>query len=112
MIVQMVVCLPVTAEGVIDPRWGRAQRVALAQVTGDGVAGWKEFEVGWDSLHDEGTEGAHHARVARFLQENAVEAVVAGHMGPPMLHMLERMGVRVTLEATGSARTAALKAMG
>lgn len=108
----MVVCLPVTAEGLIDPRWGKAQRVVVASVGGDGVGAWQEYEVGWDVLHDAGTEGSHHARIARFVLDHGVEAVVAGHMGPPMVNMLQRMGVKVTLEAAGSARAAATLAVG
>jgi len=63
----MRVCVPITAEGQVDPRWGRADRVAVASVVDGEIADWQEFTVGWGTLHDEGTEGAHHARVARFL---------------------------------------------
>ena len=104
----MVICVPVTAEGVIDPRWGRADRVAIAETAGGEIAGWQEFDVGWGTLHDEGTEGSHHARIARFLQEHRVETVVADHMGPPMAHMLQQMGLTVRLGAAGSARAAAV----
>jgi len=104
----MMVCVPVTAEGVIDPRWGRAARVAIAEVTGEGIGVWQEYEVGWNALHDAGTEGSHHARVASFLKEHHVDAVLANHMGPSMAHMLERMGVKVLLGATGNAREAAI----
>lgn len=107
----MVVCVPVAMEGMIDPRWGRADRVAIAEVTGDGIAAWQEFDVGWSTLHDAGTEGSHHARVARFLQEHHVEAVVANHMGMPMVHMLERMGMKVWLGAMGDARQATMTAI-
>ena len=103
----MVVCVPVTSDGGIDPRWGRAARVAIASVEGDAVASWEEYEVGWEHLHDAGSEGSHHARVARFLQEHRVQAVVAHHMGAEMLHMLRRMGLQVHLGAHGDARAAA-----
>ncbi len=104
----MVVCVPVTAEGLIDLRWGRADRVAITEVTKDGIGAWQEYEVGWNALHDAGTEGSHHARVARFLKEHHVEAVVADHMGPPMVHMLEQMRIKVLLGAAGNARDAAM----
>jgi predicted Fe-Mo cluster-binding NifX family protein len=39
-----------------------------------------------------------------------VEVVAAGHMGPPMEHLLGRMGLRVTLGVSGDARPAALAA--
>ena len=103
-------CIPVAGDGSIDPRWGRAARVAVATLAGGGVDRWEEFEVGWDRLHDSGGEGEHHARIARFLREHGVERVVAGHMGPPMQHMLGRMGVEVVLGASGPAREAARSA--
>jgi predicted Fe-Mo cluster-binding NifX family protein len=106
----MIVCLPVTSDGRIDPRWGRAARVAVADVRDGAVADWKEHQVGWDVLHDAGTEGGHHARVATFLQHHGVEMVVADHMGEPMLHMLHQLGIAVTLGAGGEARRAAIAA--
>ncbi len=57
-----------------------------------------------------GSEGGHHARVARFLLEHGTEVVVADHMGDPMLHMLAEMGVEVRLGASGDARAAVLAA--
>jgi predicted Fe-Mo cluster-binding NifX family protein len=106
-----VVCVPVTKEGLIDPRWGRANRMAITEVSGGGIGAWHEYDVRWDALHDAGTEGSHHARVARFLQDHHVQSVVANHMGEPMVHMLERMGVKVWLGAVGDAREAAVRAI-
>jgi predicted Fe-Mo cluster-binding NifX family protein len=104
----VIVCVPVTGGGVIDPRWGRADRLAIAEVEGGEVLRWREFDVGWSQLHDEGTPGAHHARVARLLREHGVNAVVADHMGDGMVHMLQRLGVRTYLGASGDARSAVL----
>jgi predicted Fe-Mo cluster-binding NifX family protein len=106
----MIVCIPVNATGEIGSGWGRAAHVAVADVRDGAIAGWATIDVGWDALHDTGTEGGHHARIARFLQEHAVEMVVAGHMGPPMAHMLESMGIGVRLGATGDARRAIVDA--
>ena len=105
----MIVCLPTTGDGQIGGSWGRADRVSVARVAGDAIESWQDFAVGWDGLHDEGTEGSHHARIARFLQEQGVECVVAGHMGPPMQRMLGQMGIAVRLGAQGDARQAALE---
>jgi len=107
----MVICVPVTVEGLIDPRWGRADRVATMETSGDGIEDWQEFAVGWGTLHDEGTEGSHHARIARFLLDHHVGAVVANHMGEPMVHMLQQMGIAVHLGASGGAREAATAAI-
>ena len=106
----MVMCVPVMSDGQIDPRWGRAARVAIVDVEDGAVAGWREFDVAWDDLHDVGSEGAHHARVVRFLREQGVQTVLAHHMGPDMLTMLGRMGLTVRLGASGDARQAALAA--
>jgi predicted Fe-Mo cluster-binding NifX family protein len=104
----MIACVPVTPTGEIDPRWGRAGRVAIADVRDGALERWQEVEVGWDVAHDMGPEGDHHARVARFLQEQGVQVVVAHHMGEPMRHMLDAMGLHVRLGVSGDARAAVL----
>ncbi|MEO8461791.1 MAG: NifB/NifX family molybdenum-iron cluster-binding protein [Chloroflexota bacterium] len=106
----MILCVPVTTTGEVDPRWGRAARVAVAEVVGGEMRRWDEHDVAWDRLHDEDSEGGHHARVARFVQDHRVTVVVAHHMGDPMLHMLDRMDVGVRLGVSGDARRAVLAA--
>jgi predicted Fe-Mo cluster-binding NifX family protein len=99
----VIICVPVTSDGDIDPRWGRAARVAVVEVQDGALVRWDEFEVGWDQLHDVGTEGGHHVRVAQFLQDHRIEVVVAHHMGEPMVQMLDRMGLEVQLGTSGDA---------
>ncbi len=107
----MIVCVPVDGGGAVDPRWGRAARVALASVVDDAIASWEELDVGWDALHDAGSEPGHHARVARFLRDHHVDVVVADHMGGGMRRMLDTMRVSVRLGAAGDARGAVLDAV-
>lgn len=102
----MRVCVPITAGGQVDPRWGRAGHVAVAEVAGGEISDWQEFAVGWGALHDQGTEGAHHARVARFLRDNGVQAIAVQHAGPGMQRMLGSMGIRVVTGIGGDARDA------
>ena len=102
----MIVCVPVGPDGSVDPRWGRAERVAIATVEGGDIASWREFDVGWGTLHDAGPEGQHHGRIAGFLVEQGVQTVVAGHMGDGMRQMLGKMDIAVRLGATGPARVA------
>ncbi|MDE3113040.1 MAG: hypothetical protein KGN00_02670 [Chloroflexota bacterium] len=106
------VCVPVSGDGSVDPRWGRADRVAVAEVGEAGIEKWQEHEVGWGRLHDAGPEGQHHARIATFLREQHVRAVVAHHMGGGMELMLARMGIAVHLGASGGAKEAVLRALG
>lgn len=102
----MIVCAPVTSDGLIDPSWGRADQVAVAEVVDGEIANWQQVEVSWSRLHDEGTPGSHHARIVKFLREHQVEAVVANHIGDGMRRMLDTMGLPVHLGATGDARAA------
>ena len=104
----MILAVPVTSDDQVSGGWGRAPRVAVAEVRGGAIVSWQPFDVRWDELHDEGTEGGHHARIARFLTEHRIDAVVTGHMGPPMVTMLGRMGIAVRLGAAGDARAAVL----
>lgn len=106
----MIVCAPVTTEGLIDPRWGRADWVAVADVVDHKIVSWQEVEVSWSRLHDEGTPGSHHARVVTFLREHQIEAVVANHMGDGMVRTLEGMSLPAHLGAAGDARAAVLAA--
>jgi predicted Fe-Mo cluster-binding NifX family protein len=106
----MIVCAPVTQEGMIDPRWGKADWVAVAEVVAGEIVTWHEVEVSWSRLHDEGGPGSHHARVVTFLREHQVEVVVANHIGPGMVRMLDTMGVPMHLGAAGDARAAVLAA--
>lgn len=102
----MKVCVPVGDDGHVDPRWGRADRLAVAELYAGEITSWQEVTVSWSQLHDSGGEGAHHARVVRFLREHDIEAVVAHHIGDGMLRTLQKMGVQVYLGATGDAQTA------
>jgi predicted Fe-Mo cluster-binding NifX family protein len=108
----MIVCLAVTPDGHLGPRWGRADRVAVVDVTSDGIQSWNEFDVGWGTLHDGGPEGQHHARVAGFLKHHRVEAVVAQHVGAGMQHMLGRMGIALHLANEQRASDAVLRVFG
>jgi predicted Fe-Mo cluster-binding NifX family protein len=108
----MIMCTSVTNEAMIDPRWGRADRVAVADVVNGQIVSWQEVEVSWSRLHDEGTPGSHHARVVTFLRDHKVEAVVANHMGDGMVRTLDTMGLPVHLGAVGDARAAVLAAAG
>ncbi len=107
----VIVAISLAPGGAAGQGWGRAQRVAVVRVEGERIQSWHEYDVGWDVLHDEGSEGGHHARIARFLEEHRVQLVMAGHMGPPMVHMLDRMGIRVQLGDAGEPRAAVIAAV-
>ncbi len=106
----MVIAMPVTSDGQVGGGWGRAHQVAVWQTDISGeIVSQEEFLVNWDTLHDQDGEGKHHARIAQFLMDHHVERVVTGHMGPGMVHMLERMKIGVVQDVTGPAREAAAR---
>ncbi len=102
----MIVCTPVTSDGMIAPGWGRADWVAVADVVDGEIITWQEIEVSWNRLHDEGTSGQHHARVVSFLRDQQVETVVVNHMGDGMVQILGTMSLPVHQGASGDARAA------
>lgn len=107
---------------------GRAKTIAIADVDNGEIASWEEFEVRWDLSHDQGpsgltigprpgaiggpqgSHGSHHGRIVSFLREHKVDAVVTGHLGPPMAHTLDLMGISVVTSDLDDARRAALDA--
>lgn len=91
----MIIAIPVTPDGGVDQRWGRAPRVAVATVEDGAITAWREHAVGWDVAHDLGTEGSHHARIVRFLREHSVTHVVVDHMGPGMRRTLGKLGIGI-----------------
>ncbi len=106
----MILCVPVTNDDMVDPRWGRADRIAVAEVVDGEITSWQEIEVSWSRLHDEGTPARHHARVARFLKDHQIQTVVANHVGDGMVRMVNTMGLTLRLDADGDARSAVLSA--
>ena len=70
------------------------------------IKSWRETTVCWDTEHDQSPEGAHHARIARFLLDNTVDVVAAQHVGPGMQRMLDSMGIRLVTGISGNAREA------
>ena len=107
----MNVALAVDESGDVGRSWGKAPRVAVAEVSDGRIVRWEEFDVGWDVSHDAGTHGSHHARVVRFLKDNDVAVVLASHVGDGMVRMLDTMGIRLELGVAGDARQAVLAAV-
>jgi predicted Fe-Mo cluster-binding NifX family protein len=102
----VIVMTTLGADGRVGGGLGRASRVALASVEDGAISSWDEVEVGWDRLHGEGTEGAHHARIVTFLREHHVNVVVAKGIGEGMQRVLTNMGIAMTLGVEGDAREA------
>ncbi len=107
----MIAATPVTDQGESAPSWGRASSVAVADVRDGEIHAWDVHPVGWDASHDEGTPGSHHARVAGFLKQHAVQAVVVDHVGPGMVRMLDTMGIAILAATPGDAQASVRSAL-
>lgn len=99
----MKVLTTLDAGGNVGGGLGRAPRVGLATVEDGRITSWEEIPVGWDELHGQGAEGAHHARIVRFLREHQVGVVVAKGVGEGMQRVLGNMGIRLVLGVQGDA---------
>ena len=106
----MIIAAAVQPDGSLGHSWGKARSVVVATVEADAIVDWRPYEVAWDLLHDEGTPGAHHARVVTFLQAHGVEMVLVDHVGDGMRRMLSSMGVELREGVQGDARTAMVAA--
>lgn len=104
------VFVPVNPDGTVCQGFGRAAQGATARLRDGRVESWTVHRLDWDTLHDAGGEGSHHARIVRFLRDEGVTHVVAGHMGPPMQNTIGKLGLTLVLGADGDAREAALRA--
>lgn len=96
----MVILATLTDQGRVGGGFGRADRVAIARLQAEGGFAVEEIDVGWDQKHDQHADGLHHAMIAKFLKEQAVDKVVTGHMGGGMAQMLASMKIQV-VEAEG-----------
>lgn len=112
MLMCVIAAVAVEPSGQVGHAWGKARTVAVASVTDGCIEQWDEFDVAWDESHDSGTHGAHHADVVRFLNEHAVDVVLASRVGDGMARMLGSMGVRLELGVSGDARAAVEAAAG
>lgn len=92
-----VVAIPVTPEGGVQQHFGRAPDMAVAVVDDQEIVDWRVEHVSWDVLHDQSEHGQHHARIVRFMRDNDVTVAAAGHMGPPMVNTLGKLGLSVVI---------------
>ena len=90
----MRIAMPVEGEQV-GHGWGRARVVAIVDISDGKVSGWQEDPVGWDTLHNSGTEGAHHARIVRWCRDNEITDVLVHHMGQGMVTTLTKLGLNL-----------------
>jgi predicted Fe-Mo cluster-binding NifX family protein len=102
----MTIAIPVTAEGTVFERLGKAPLVATCVLRDGTVTDWTEHAVGWDQTYGVDVMGNHHARVMRFMKEHGVTTVVAADVCDSMRRALQAQGVIVHDGRTGDARAA------
>lgn len=106
----MIIAIPVTVDGQTALRLGKAHWVGVAEVTGPRITSWTIHEVGWDDASLFGRR-PRQARIAHFLTEEEVEAVVVPKAGPRLAKLLDRLGIAVLPALPGDARESVLAAV-
>lgn len=102
----MRIAMPVTEDEQVAHGWGKAENLAIVDVTDGEITNWKVEHVGWRALHDEGTHGSHHARVVRFCRDNEITDVIVDHMGEGMQNTLTKLGLKLHQTEISGAREA------
>jgi predicted Fe-Mo cluster-binding NifX family protein len=87
----MLVCVAVTDEGLVDPRWRRTERMTIVKVEGGTILSSEKFAVSWGSLRQSGSERTHHSRVAHFLGQHRLDSLLTRDVGENMRHILDRV---------------------
>jgi hypothetical protein len=64
-------------EGTVDPRWGQANRVAVADVADGKIVTRQDAAVSWGRLHDEGTLGTRLRLASRTRSATAWRGCLA-----------------------------------
>ncbi|MCW5951111.1 MAG: hypothetical protein KIT69_02475 [Propionibacteriaceae bacterium] len=106
----MIIATPVTVDGRTASRWGKAHWIGVADVTGPRITSWTIHEVGWDDASLFG-RNRRHARIAHFLAEQEVGAVVVPAVGSRLAKLFDRLGIAVLPATPGDARESVLAAV-
>lgn len=106
----MIIATPVTVDGQTAERCGKSHWIGVAEVSGPRITSWKIHEVGWDEAGLLGRD-PRHARIARFLTDQGVTAIVASDMGPRLAALLAELEIEVLPATPGDARESVLAAV-
>lgn len=101
------VLLVIGDDGSVSGALPSAQSVVIADVRGLDIVRWQLHQVGWDALR--GTRDAE-GRIAAFVVEHHVQAIVADRLPESTRDALAAMGVAVFQRGGISARAAAVSA--
>ena len=93
----MIIAVPYL-EGQINAHFGRTEQFLIARVE-EGAVAESEVRAVPGLQHD-------HGGLAAFLQEAAVEVILAGGMGRPMQQALQRAGFELYCGVSGGAADA------
>jgi Dinitrogenase iron-molybdenum cofactor. len=107
----MIIAIPVTPDGAVEERWAGPRGSRSPPWWTDASRTGRSTPSAGTSPTTRGTEGAHHARVVRFLRENGVTHVVVDHMGAGMRHTLGKLGIEILPVRSPFAREAVVLAV-
>lgn len=80
---------------------GAASSCRGRRITNGVIRDWRQITVDWMSSMVIPPRGPHHARVARFLRDNNVDAIAVDRIGPGMQRMLDWIGILRVITSPG-----------
>lgn len=119
----MKLAIAVLPNGLVNTHLGRANKVAVVTADNKEIVGWEEFDVPFGQLHgghghqhhhdhhdhnhdhSHGHPAGHHEAIRDFMVEHNVDAVLAEHSGPGIVHLLGESNIKlVVVDVSGTAK--------
>lgn len=104
--------------GKVNPHFGRADQMALADVEGVKITQWKVVDTPFANMHRDhdhhgGSGGhtpnpSHQSTIKQFLLDHDVDVVFVGHAGPGLQKVKDETKMNVVTGAQGDAREAVM----
>lgn len=115
----MKIATPVLPNGMVNAHFGRAKRIAIADVENGQITEWKEIDVPFAEEHDHHNghhhdhgnhdhhhhHHGHHESMKNFMIENGVDIVLVEHAGPGMVRVFNDTDIKlIPVEIKGKAK--------
>lgn len=117
----MKIAVAVLPNGMVNAHFGRADKLAFANIENGQITEWEEVSVPFaashgdhghhhdhDHQHEHGHHHAsgHHESIKDFLVESGVNLVLLDHAGPGMKLVQEQTDIKIVVGAQGNAKEA------
>lgn len=111
----MRIAVAVLPNGMVNAHFGRASKMALADVENGAITKWEEIDAPFAEMHGDHHHhhGAghqpsptHQSTIKNFLVEQNVNVVLVHHAGPGLQKVKDDTDIEIVAGAQGNAREA------